>query len=713
MKKYFRLALFAGSAVWLTLHAVGAFAYLTDLLVHTPPNYLTFQPPAKGGSYNDPAYGTSIKRVSDSLNTPNSAGAGTLEFITPEYSTMSPFNMDNSRFILQHLSYFGLYDGNGNYLSDLPFDVYASTEPRWSRSSPNILYFVNGNQFKKLDITTNIVTLVHTFSEYTAISGHGESDICFDGNHFVFAGDDRYVFVYEISTDTKGSVLDNGGRAFDSLYMAADDTVTVTWIQPGTARFNGVERFSRNMVFMNQVAHAGGHMDMSRDVDGSAILLWINSADPTPIANCQNGIVKVRLSDARQTCLVQFDWGVAVHVSAPDGSGYFFMETLNDSDPMPASGWTLYTHEVLQIKLDGSEVRRLFHHRSRPFDSYYWQPRTSVSHDGTKLVFASNYGLQGLLSGIPADYTDSYLVTVPGASPSPSPTPTPTPTPSPTPAPTPSPTPSPSPSPTPPPGAIRFEQDSAAVVYTGTWSANTMSAHSGGSAVLAMDAGARASFAFTGTSVSWIAYRDEWSGKANVYVDGILKSTIDTYATPAQAQAVTYSIGGLTAAAHTLIVESTGTKSAASGGAWVWVDAFDVSSALPPPPPPTGWTRYEQSDPAIAYAGTWPTSTSGGASGGSQSDNMTRGNTATFTLNGTGFRWIGYKDQNSGMASVYVDGVKLKSVDCYSLTPLSQAVLFSKTGMASGKHTVQVYVNGSKRAASLGKWVWLDAIDVQ
>jgi len=47
-----------------------------------------------------------------------------------------------------------------------------------------------------------------------------------------------------------------------------------------------------------------------------------------------------------------------------------------------------------------------------------------------------------------------------------------------------------------------------------------------------MDSGSRASLTFTGTGVSWILYRDEWSGIANVYLDGVLKSAVDTYASP-------------------------------------------------------------------------------------------------------------------------------------------------------------------------------------
>jgi len=96
--------------------------------------------------------------------------------------------------------------------------------------------------------------------------------------------------------------------------------------------------------------------------------------------------------------------------------------------------------------------------------------------------------------------------------------------------------------------------------------------------VLTANAGARATFSFTGIGANWIAYRDEWSGIANVYVDGALKGQIDTYVKPSKAQAQTYSVSGLAMGNHTLVIEVTGTKSAASGGASVWVDAFEIAT---------------------------------------------------------------------------------------------------------------------------------------
>src|SRR5436309_1912250 len=394
--------------LWLGL-PTAMFAGVADSNTYVPSNYYAFQPPGVGGSYTDADFGTSIKRISNALGTPNKDRGGNLTFVTDEYSTMTPFNKDNSRILLVHQSYFALYDGSGNLLKSLPLEIHAQSEPRWSRSDANVFYYVRGNQLKQYNVTTDAMSVVHTFSEYSSITGKGESDICFDGKHFVFAGDNRYVFVYEISTDSKGPVFDTGGRGFDSLYITPDDNVSITWLEDGTGRYTGIELFSRDMSFLRQLTRSGGHMDYTRDSNGDEVLIWTNSNDPSPI--CDNGIVKVRLSDGSQTCLLSLDWSLAVHVSAPDSGGWAFVETYAPSDPdFQSAAWKPYTNEIVKVKLDGGQVVRLAHHRSRPFNSYNWTPRVSVSRDGSRLIYSSDYGLQEIL-GYPSEYSDVYLIT--------------------------------------------------------------------------------------------------------------------------------------------------------------------------------------------------------------------------------------------------------------------------------------------------------------
>jgi hypothetical protein len=124
--------------------------------------------------------------------------------------------------------------------------------------------------------------------------------------------------------------------------------------------------------------------------------------------------------------------------------------------------------------------------------------------------------------------------------------------------------------------AGRIEENHPALIYTGRWYANANPAYSGGNTVLATDAGARVSITFNGTGIAWIAYRDEWSGFARIYLDGELKTTIDTYLSPSQVQVVPYRVDGLSSGAHTLTIEATGTHNESSKGSWVWLDAFDV-----------------------------------------------------------------------------------------------------------------------------------------
>src|SRR5712692_162345 len=276
-----RILLRGTLVVLLGLTAAGRtiFSYGTDRGVFAPFSYLTFLPPAAGESYIDPAFGTSITRVSDAMHTPYTADTGMVGLIVNEYATMTPFNSDNSRMVVLHRSYFALYDGTGHFLNDLPLD--AASEPRWSRRDPGVLYYVTGNRLRQYDTATGTSSTVHTFGEYSAINGRGESDICFDGDHFVLVGDYRDIFTYEISTDTKRPALaaaDFGG--FDNVYITPDDHVLVSWYAVGGGRYTGIEMFDRDMNFLRQVSPVLSHMDVTRDVDGSEVLLVDNAAFP-------------------------------------------------------------------------------------------------------------------------------------------------------------------------------------------------------------------------------------------------------------------------------------------------------------------------------------------------------------------------------------------------------------------------------------------------
>lgn len=654
-----------------------AFAYLVDNAVYKPVNYNTLLPPAAGGTYIDPTFGTVIKRLTNATVTDNDADVGKLPYIVHEYSTMSPFNADNSRLLLLHGSYFALYDGQGNYLRDLPFDVSASSQPRWSRSDPDVFYYLYHNQLKKRNIAAQTSTVVHEFSEYNSISGLGESDISFDGDHLVLVGDDRDIFVYTISTNTKGGILNmTGTPGADNVYITPDNNVLVSWYKEGAERYNGIEMYDQDMNFIHQVTRAMGHMDVARDSNGEEVLIWTNAASPDPMPDCQNGIVKIRLSDNHRTCLLSLPWGQAVHISAADNADWVVVSTYTWSDPNnpdPSPGpWEQYQDEILRISLDGSRVQRLAHHRSRSLDNYYYMPRAASSRDGSRIVFDSNYDLPQIL-GYPSYYTDVYMMDLSGASRSIA-------------------------------GSTRpvsdhFEQDDAAVSTTGDWFLDRQSVLSGGTAALASNSGDRLDFTFNGTGVDWIGYDDPWSGIARLYIDGGFAGEVDTYAADTRAQTVNYHIQGLSNGPHTLGIEATGYADPDSSGSWIWADAFDVV------------TREEENNPAVSYDGHWYTLSHSSLSGGQVRTAMDPGARATFSFNGTAVSWIGYIDRWSGIARVYIDGVYRAAIDTYTPDDQAQARVYTLSGLAPGAHTLGIEVSGRKNPASGGYWVWVDAFE--
>jgi hypothetical protein len=387
----FRIVLIA----WL-IWGTALEAFVTNSLVLVPPDYLSFIAPSVGSSYVDPVFGTTFTRVSDAAQTSSADDGQPLSFVAAEYSTKSPFNSDNSKLLLIEFSYFALYDAVTRqrvkpFCCSFPI-VAASSEPLWSRTDPNLFYFhpAGSNQLMTYNVATNVVKLVRTFSEYSSISAKGESEMSYDGDHIVLSGDGDQIFVYTISTDTKGPVFETSGKnpfGWDAVYITPDNNVLIAWHTNGASRYQGEELYDQNMNFLRQVSSSNGHKHVTRDVDGSEVLVKINSADPIPNPNCENALVKIKLATAQQTCLLQLDFSLSAHVSAPDHGGWMFAETNNHS--RVSSPWFPYTNELLQIKLDGTEVRRLGHHRSdsRTYDG---QPRIASSRDGSRFVYNSN-----------------------------------------------------------------------------------------------------------------------------------------------------------------------------------------------------------------------------------------------------------------------------------------------------------------------------------
>ncbi|RKP56270.1 DUF1080 domain-containing protein [Cohnella endophytica] len=116
--------------------------------------------------------------------------------------------------------------------------------------------------------------------------------------------------------------------------------------------------------------------------------------------------------------------------------------------------------------------------------------------------------------------------------------------------------------------------------------------------------------------------------------------------------------------------------------------------------PPTSVT-VDDRDPSIIYSGTWGQSTSSLDYLTTESWSKVAGAYAQFTFTGTKIEYLSMKQKNMGFVDVYVDGVlEAANIDCYAATNTKQVILFTKSGMTAGSHTIKIVVDGTKNAAS-------------
>ncbi len=392
-----------------------------------PDNYTTWTPPALGATFSDGAYGTTIRRVSNGLSQFN-------EGVHHEYETISPFNRNNTRLLL-------LREGGSFYVADLNGAVVISEtelalgkqpEPRWSTTDANVFYYHQDNLLLRYELATKQKTTLRAFTQYDNIAfGFNNGELSDDGDNLIILGrkgSQSFLGVYRLSNDTLGTTLETTNLgSFVLTDLTPGNNVLVRWAAQGEGRYKGFELFDRNMNFLRQVYRYNARGDVARDLNGDEVLLLTADNDVQPAAGCEsNGVQKIRLTDGQKTCLLPLFFGVDVGISVNNGFNNGLGHpwalitttdlngTANPNDSLPGdwqSRWKPRNNELLLVKLDGSERRRLAHHRSRVNGEYWWQPRASISRDGRYALFDSNFGTYPRPL-----YTDAFLILLnPGA----------------------------------------------------------------------------------------------------------------------------------------------------------------------------------------------------------------------------------------------------------------------------------------------------------
>jgi Glycosyl hydrolases family 35/Beta-galactosidase, domain 2 len=126
-----------------------------------------------------------------------------------------------------------------------------------------------------------------------------------------------------------------------------------------------------------------------------------------------------------------------------------------------------------------------------------------------------------------------------------------------------------------------YDDTSSALVYSGNWSHVANQSYTGGdyqnTESFSNTAGDSVSISFTGLAIRWIGSTTNNHGIASVYLDGNLAATVDAYSANQVFQVVLYKATDLANGPHTLKIVVTGTRNPASQGAYIAIDAIDLT----------------------------------------------------------------------------------------------------------------------------------------
>jgi GH25 family lysozyme M1 (1,4-beta-N-acetylmuramidase) len=204
--------------------------------------------------------------------------------------------------------------------------------------------------------------------------------------------------------------------------------------------------------------------------------------------------------------------------------------------------------------------------------------------------------------------------------------------------------------------------------------------------------GAKASFTFTGNTITWYTVMGPSQGRASVSIDGRFRGVFDDYAPSFQFR-VPRTFNRLGPGTHTIAIVPQGRKAVpAATDMQVAVDAFRVGQKL-------------YATPVLAT--TWHAVRVQGASGGSFAEADLPGSSVSLRFRGTAVDWYTVTGPSEGRAKIYLDGKLVKTVDEYS-PHVAYGVKRHIGGLADAVHTLRIVVLGQARRAATGAFVAVD-----
>lgn len=395
-----------------------------------------FVPPRLGGSYIDPNFGALVRIIAP----PKSVHS---------YSTPSAVSAQN-KYVLVNT------DGAWNVVSPADGKVLYRRIPvvegaMWDARDPEVLYFITGATVKKYTLSAGKTSTLADYSQgtprFASITAGGAGDTSKDNWISFYAPQEKMVCALDLNAvktycgsfqnvgrvtidpTNRGTLISKGidkptgkryvmlvaspAMAFFSVNLAAE-RLDFEFLAPERPDQNGN---LDDVCDAGERCYVGEHNDTFEDAAGVQYL--IGTVDPmTP---CSYAVVRLQINKGKDMlrpvelggglrklitlfrcasgdvwadlhcgCAKQSDYCV---VSTTYG-GTNYQKNINDLTPVKR---TAHLSEIMVIKGDASQIRRLAQHRSVPLSteearSYWSTPRAAISEDGAYVIADSNFG---------------------------------------------------------------------------------------------------------------------------------------------------------------------------------------------------------------------------------------------------------------------------------------------------------------------------------
>jgi hypothetical protein len=366
----------------------------------------TVTKPALGGSFNDPVYGTKIRRRSVGPDRHN-------------YSRRQVENADGSRYLTTTGGNWYLHDVATCAVLRILAGLAGDCEPTWHPTNPKLLLYTGregkGGVWSWLDVETNKATVAFDLkpkSPFPSAQSYwtkGEGTTSADGKYLALMCEtyngstgkvDFYgVIVVDVTTGAIVSSRPSTQRP-DHVSMSPSGKRVVV----SSTGSDGTRAYKRDFSGYTQLLPGSQHSDIAFGPEGQDYLVAANyTSGYLEAIDCETG-AKFNVSSLYPVSGAKY----SCHISgqAFNRPGWVATSTYSDADRAgsPAAVLQPQYRKVWLAELKPNGKQYSVCHIRTSGTGYFDEPQGTISRDGKRITFASNLG---------AGASDSYVVEVP------------------------------------------------------------------------------------------------------------------------------------------------------------------------------------------------------------------------------------------------------------------------------------------------------------